>query len=113
MMASAPARRIPVSASSTIRHSSTHPCRAAAFAPVAVERQTKASPKGRQSPFGGVCLCGFESEVVRLACARRPHLTGSMALADDNGIIDMDLAVPPEMGGVPVHAEIVGRVRKR
>jgi len=56
---------------------------------------------------------------VREALADRPEVTGiGIARHGDGYAVKVDLAkpcaaVPPEMGGVPVHAEIVGRVRKR
>jgi hypothetical protein len=56
---------------------------------------------------------------VREALADRPEVTGiGITRHGDGYAVKVDLAkpcaaVPPEMGGVPVHAEIVGRVRKR
>ena len=56
---------------------------------------------------------------VREALADRPEVTGIGIMRHGDGYaVKVDLAkpctaVPPEMGGVPVHAEIVGRVRKR
>jgi hypothetical protein len=56
---------------------------------------------------------------VREALADRPEVTGiGITRHGDGYAVKVDLArpcaaVPPEMGGVPVHAEIVGQVRKR
>ena len=56
---------------------------------------------------------------VREALADRPEVTGvGITRHGDGYAVKVDLAkpcpaVPPEMGGVPVHSEIVGRVRKR
>ncbi len=56
---------------------------------------------------------------VREALADRPEVTGiGITRHGDGYAVKVDLAkacpaVPPEMGGVPVHAEIVGRIRKR
>ena len=58
-------------------------------------------------------------EKVREALADRPEVTGiGITRHGDGYAVKVDLAapctaVPPEMGGVPVHSEIVGRVRKR
>ena len=58
-------------------------------------------------------------EKVRKALADRPEVTGiGITRHGDGYAVKVDLArpcaaVPPEMGGVPVHSEIVGRVRKR
>jgi len=58
-------------------------------------------------------------ERVREALADRPEVTGiGITRHGDGYAVKVDLAtacpaVPPEMGGVPVHAEIVGPVRKR
>jgi hypothetical protein len=56
---------------------------------------------------------------VREALADRPEVTGIGITRHGGGYaVKVDLvrpcpAVPPEMDGVPVHAEIVGQVRKR
>ena len=56
---------------------------------------------------------------VREALTGRPEVTGiGIKRHGDGYAVKVDLvracpAVPAEMGGVPVHAEIVGRVRKR
>jgi hypothetical protein len=56
---------------------------------------------------------------VQAALANRPEVTGiGIARHGDGYAVKVDLAracaaVPPEVGGVPVHAEIVGQVRKR
>jgi hypothetical protein len=58
-------------------------------------------------------------EKVRATLADRPEVTGIGITRDGDGYaVKVDLAkpcpaVPPEVGGVPVRAEIVGRVRKR
>ena len=58
-------------------------------------------------------------EKVRAALADRPEVTGVGITRHGRGYaVKVDLvkacdAVPPEVGGVPVHAEIVGRIRKR
>jgi len=58
-------------------------------------------------------------ERVRAALADRPEVTGiGITRHGDGYAVKVDLvractAVPPEMGGVPVHSEIVGQVRKR
>jgi hypothetical protein len=58
-------------------------------------------------------------EKVRAALADRPEVTGiGITRHGDGYAVKVDLAracadVPPEVGGVPVHAEIVGRIRKR
>jgi hypothetical protein len=58
-------------------------------------------------------------EKVRLALADRPEVTGiGITRRGDGYAVKVDLArpcaaVPPAVGGVPVHVEIVGRVRKR
>jgi hypothetical protein len=56
---------------------------------------------------------------VREALADRPEVTGiGVTRHGDGYAVKVDLvrpcpAVPPEMGGVPVHSEVVGPVRKR
>jgi len=56
---------------------------------------------------------------VREALADRPEVTGiGIKRHGDGYAVKVDLVrscpdVPAEMGGVPVHAEIVGPVRKR
>ena len=58
-------------------------------------------------------------EKVREALADRPEVTGVGITRHGEGYaVKVDLAkacdaVPPEVGGVPVHTEIVGRIRKR
>jgi hypothetical protein len=58
-------------------------------------------------------------EKVRAALADRPEVTGiGIARHGDGYAVKIDLArpcdaVPAEVAGVPVHAEIVGRIRKR
>ena len=58
-------------------------------------------------------------EKVRATLADRPEVTGIGITRHGTGYaVKVDLAkacaaVPPEVGGVPVHTEIVGRIRKR
>ena len=58
-------------------------------------------------------------EKMRTALAHRPEVTGIGITRHGAGYaVKVDLAracadVPPEVGGVPVHTEIVGRIRKR
>jgi hypothetical protein len=58
-------------------------------------------------------------EKVRARLADRPEVTGiGITRHGDGYAVKVDLAkacpaVPPEVGGVPVHTEIVGRIRKR
>ena len=58
-------------------------------------------------------------EKVRATLADRPEVTGiGITRHGDGYAVKVDLAtpcdaVPPEVGGVPVRAEIVGRIRKR
>ena len=58
-------------------------------------------------------------EKVRAALADRPEVTGiGITRLGDGYAVKVNLvracaAVPPEVGGVPVHAQIVGRIRKR
>jgi hypothetical protein len=58
-------------------------------------------------------------EKVRAALADRPEVSGiGITRQGDGYAVKVDLArpcdaVPDEVGGVPVHAEIVGPIRKR
>ena len=70
---------------------------------------------------GGATLAEARAakEKVRAALAGRPEVAGiGIARHGDGYAVKVELAtacaaVPPEMSGVPVHAEIVGRIRKR
>ena len=73
------------------------------------------------APADGATLAEARAakEKVRAALAGRPEVAG-IGIARHGGgyAVKVELAtacdaVPPEMGGVPVHQEIVGRIRKR